>query len=161
MRKLINTQVYIPKTSCNIRNEAGFTLIELMIVVAIIAIILTLALPVYSNYSIRTKVAEALSVAAAAKTATADSCMSEPGIDSLTNSRAGYGFGGSAYVESVEISGPCSQPIITLTTRNTGAETDPVLVLTGDPGVEPSGRFSWVCRTAGEQNLYVPSTCRS
>jgi type IV pilus assembly protein PilA len=140
--------------------ERGFTLIELMIVIAIIAIILTLALPVYSNYTIRAKVGEALSITAAAKTATGATCQEEPNLPSLSNDRVGWAFGGSTYVESIEISGPCSDPIITIVTRNTGAKTDPILTLTGQGSVG-TGRFSWTCATAEGQNIHVPRSCRS
>jgi type IV pilus assembly protein PilA len=137
----------------------GFTLIELMIVVAIIAVILTLALPVYSNFSIRAKVGEALSLAAAAKTATASVCQEDPHIAALSNTRAGYSFQGSSYVELIEISGPCVRPVVTIRTRNTGAGISPVLVLTGD--ATGPATFTWACTTALGQNIYVPSTCRS
>ena len=51
------------------RVSKGFTLIELMIVIAIIAILLALAIPAYQDYTIRTKVGESLSVMASAKLA--------------------------------------------------------------------------------------------
>jgi type IV pilus assembly protein PilA len=137
----------------------GFTLIELMIVIAIIAIILALALPVYSNYTIRAKVAEALSVASAAKTAASATCIENPTIASLDNNLAGYGFDGSTYIQSVEISGPCTQPIITVVTQQTGAPTNPTLTLTG--GFEANAtRVTWSCST-DSSNVYVPRTCRS
>lgn len=138
----------------------GFTLIELMIVIAIVAVILTLALPVYTSYSVRAKVGEALSVGAAAKTSTANTCMSDPDIAELDNARAGYDFVSSPYLASIEISGPCSQPVITMTTENTGAEIDPVLILTGR-NLAGDGRFSWTCTTANGQNILVPEICRS
>jgi prepilin-type N-terminal cleavage/methylation domain-containing protein len=140
-------------------NARGFTLIELMIVIAIIAIILTLAVPVYSNYSIRTKVGEALSVGAAAKTATGATCVETRNLPALTNNAAGYSFIPSAYVESVEISGPCTAPVITLTTQNTGASEPIVLTLTGDLSAL-SGRINWVCSTDASF-IYVPSDCRN
>ena len=140
--------------------EKGFTLIELMIVVAIIAIILTLALPTYTTYTIRTKVGEALAVGANAKTATADTCMSEPDILALDNARAGYALESSPYIASIEISGPCTQPVITMTTQNTGADIDPVVILTGR-NFNGEGRFSWTCTTANGQNIFVPESCRS
>ena len=141
------------------RAHRGFTLIELMIVVAIIAIILTLALPVYSNYSIRAKVGEALGVAAAAKTATSATCVEDRTIAALDNVSAGYLFQPTPYINNIVISGPCVAPVITITTQNTGASTDPVLTLTGSlPDGE--GRITWSCTTSTSY-IYVPTTCRS
>jgi len=138
----------------------GITLIELMIVVAFIAVILTLGLPLYSNYTIRVKVGEALSVAATAKTATTETCQSESDITSLTNDRANYLFEASNYVEALNISGSCTRPVITITTRNTGATTPPVLILTGE--FRSSGdQFSWTCTTINGQDMLVPKSCRS
>ena len=141
------------------RTVRGFTLIELMIVVAIIAIILTLALPVYSNYSIRAKVGEALSVAAAAKTATSATCVEDRTIASLTNVTAGYLFEPTPYINDIVITGPCTQPVITLTTQNTGASTDPVLTLTGYLP-DGAGNITWSCTTTTSY-IYVPGACRS
>jgi type IV pilus assembly protein PilA len=140
-------------------SSKGFTLIELMIVVAIIAIILTLALPVYSNYAIRAKVGEALSVAAAAKTATAATCVENRTIPALNNDLAGYTFTETPFIDTLEISGPCTEPVITITTHNTGASTDPVIVLTGN-FFGGDGRITWACTTSSSYT-YVPATCRS
>jgi type IV pilus assembly protein PilA len=129
-------------------SASGFTLIELMIVVAIIAIILTLALPVYSNYAVRAKVGEALSVGAGAKTAVATTCVENPISPALTNGVAGYGFQPGPFVASIVI-----------TTQLTGASPDPVLTLLGSllPG---SSQLTWTCTTNGP-NIYVPKSCRS
>lgn len=137
----------------------GFTLIELMIVVAIIAIILTLALPVYSNYSIRAKIGEALSVANAAKTAASSTCVEDRTLTGLTLERAGHSFTASPYVNSMTISGACVAPVITITTHNLGLTPDPVITLTGD-FPDGSGRVAWTC-TANVSNIYVPKECRS
>ncbi len=139
----------------------GFTLIELMIVVAIIAIILTLALPVYTNYSIRAKIGEALSVAAAAKTAVSATCMEDPTLTDLDNHAAGYSYVASTWVESIEVSEDCVEPLITITTRDTGApDPAPEITLTGTPD-NPGGKFSWTCASPNAPNYLIPSTCRS
>jgi len=144
-----------------VNQQSGFTLIELMIVISIIAIILTLALPVYTNYTIRAKVGEALSVAAAAKTATTATCMEDPTLTGLNNNIVGYSYGDSTWVESINVSETCLQPVITIVTRDTGAPAPaPEITLTGFPDTA-GGKFSWVCSSPNAPDYMVPSTCRS
>jgi len=137
----------------------GFTLIELMIVLTIIAVILTLALPTYSNYSSRAKIAESLSIAAAAKTAVASTCQEDPTITTLTNQKAGYNFSETKYVFDIALGGTCLAPTITMTTQATGVEPDPVLTITGDFTLN-GGSIDWTCVSSGP-NVHVPKTCRS
>lgn len=142
----------------------GFTLIELMIVLAVVSILLSLALPVYSNYSVRSKISEGLSVAAGAKTATAVACQEDPTIADLDNAAAGYTPTttiDSTYISTIEIDGPCSAPTITIVTRDTGAPApDPVIVLTGDITIG-SGRVTWTCASSNTPAHLLPQTCRS
>jgi len=141
--------------------QSGFTLIELMIVVAIIAIILTLALPVYTNYSIRAKIGEALSVAAAAKTTVGATCMEDSTLTGLHNDAVGYAYEQSTWVESINVSENCLEPVITIVTRNTGAPAPaPVITLTGSLD-NSGGRVTWTCASPNAPNYLVPSTCRS
>ena len=142
------------------RVSKGFTLIELMIVIAIIAILLALALPAYQDYTIRTKVGEGLSVGASAKLAAAETCQSDPNVV-LSDTTAGYSFSGSPYVATVAITGTCAAPVVTITTQNTGATANPVLTLTGTYA-DGSGNVSWDCTKDGSSRAaHVPSTCRS
>ncbi len=145
------------------RVSKGFTLIELMIVIAIIAILVALALPAYQDYTIRTKVAEGLSVAASAKLAASETCQSDPTIPSLTNALAGYLFVASKYVDGLVIAGACAIDgagvTVTIDTFNTGAQTDVTLVLTGTLS---DSNIDWVCsHTGGGADRHVPSTCRN
>ncbi|MBT8059130.1 MAG: pilin [Gammaproteobacteria bacterium] len=150
------------------RVSKGFTLIELMIVIAIIAILLALALPAYQDYTIRTKVGEGLSTAASAKLAAAESCQTNPNVaptgGSSGEGTTGYSFGGSPYVNTIEITGTCAGPIITITARNTGAtevgSAEPVLVLTGTY-TQAQGNIFWSCTKTAGKSAHVPATCRS
>jgi len=149
----------IPETKKNRTPARGFTLIELMIVIAVIAIILTLAIPTYKNFITRAKIAEALSVANSAKMAVASSCQENPALAALTNDLAGYSFQVSKNVADITLGGPCATPTITITTVDTGAQPDPVLTITGD--LTPStGRTTWTCVSTG-LNVHVPETCRT
>jgi len=143
------------------RPQSGFTLIELMIVVAIIAIILTLALPVYTNYSIRAKIGEALSLAAAAKTTVAGTCLEDPTLTGLDNDAAGYAFVESTWVESITVSEDCVEPVITMVTRDTGAPApSPEIRITGS-FTGGSGRITWTCASDNTPDYLLPLTCRS
>jgi len=133
-------------------------LIELMIVIAVIAIILTLALPTYYDYQVRAKVAEALSVGAPAKTTLAATCQTDRTLTELDNYKAGVSYETSVWVESINVTGSCTAPIITILTRNTGAESDPAILLTGS-FVVGTGHISWICSSDGE-NAHVPKECR-
>ena len=139
------------------RVSKGFTLIELMIVIAIIAILLALAIPAYNDYTIRTKVGEGLSVGASAKLAVSESCQSDPTYGANNH---GYAFGGSKYVTSVVIGGTCTAPTVNIQTNsNTGATTPPRLLLTGNYSAN-SGRYDWVCTSPAGLDQHVPATCR-
>ena len=144
------------------RVSKGFTLIELMIVIAIIAILLALALPAYKDYTIRAKVGEAMSVAASAKLAVSETCQSEPLTYVVTPTSVGYSWiGSSEYVLSVVPSLACSAPTILVTTQNTGGTPDPVLSLNGTLA-DNTGRMEWDCvKSAGTLVQHVPSTCRT
>jgi type IV pilus assembly protein PilA len=142
----------------------GFTLIELMIVIAIVAIILALALPVYSNYTIRAKVGEALSLANSTKTAVSASCISDPNMTGLVNAAVGYGFiegtDDEDYVADIQVSGECRNPLITVTTKNTGQSPDPVILMRGEL-LAGSGQFEWRCSSSNTPDWLLPSSCRS
>jgi len=84
------------------RAQRGFTLIELMIVVAIIGILAAIALPAYQDYTVRAKVSEGLVLAEAAKLGVAETFQST-GNAPASNTAAGYNGATSKYVSSITI----------------------------------------------------------
>ena len=159
LKEITDHNKYSTRSGQSFRSAKGFTLIELMIVVAVIAIILTLAIPTYSNYSIRVKISEAISMTEAAQTAATSFCQDDRTITSLNNQLAGYEFQASKYVQNIILSGDCDAPIITMTTRATGARPNPVLTMTGD-FANKSDQIKWTCVSSG-LNIHLPESCRS
>jgi type IV pilus assembly protein PilA len=140
----------------------GFTLIELMIVIAIVAILVAIALPAYQDYTIRAKVGEGLAQASAAKTAvaeTAASCATGlAGVDTgALGCASGYTFAGTDYVNSITVA---AGGLITVNTQNTGASVDPQLTFTPSQ-VTPDDPVTWACASpVRAKPSHVPATCR-
>lgn len=137
----------------------GVTLIELIIVLATIVIILSLAVPTYSNYSIRTKVSESLDHVTELQSGADDLCREGELTSYLNNQLAGYKFKRSKYVKNIDLSGTCAEAVIVITTRATGAKPNPVLTLTGGYS-EETEQFKWSCVSSG-LNVHAPKACRS
>jgi type IV pilus assembly protein PilA len=139
------------------KTQQGFTLIELMIVIAILGILIAIALPAYQDYSIRTKNTECLNVASAAKLSVAEYRQSENEYPA-TGADSGYTFEGSEYCETIEI----VDGVITATTQETGG--DVIFTLTPDAaGGASTGVIDWACTSSvtATQPGWVPKECRN
>ena len=137
------------------KNQKGFTLIELMIVVAIVGILAAIALPAYQDYVIRSKVSELEAALAACKTSVAEYASSHGSLPGTTTD-AGCSTVTTQYVNggvSVGASG-----VITGTTQSIGTTTNVTLTLT--PSAAGATITLWKgTYTAGAAN-HVPSSFR-
>jgi type IV pilus assembly protein PilA len=136
--------------------QGGFTLIELMIVVAIVGILAAIAIPQYQDYTIRARVTEGLNLASAAKTGVAE-YFNTNGAMPDSNSMAGVADAATItgnYVSSVTIG---SSGIITIAYSNLGGSASGNVTLTPSSN---GGSISWACG-GSLQPQYRPSSCRS
>jgi len=140
------------------RIQKGFTLIELMIVVAIIGILAAVALPAYQDYTVRAKVSELMLAAAAFKSSVAERAASDGSLVSA---------GGGLTVATVgKIAGGSVTPggVITIIgdTTATSVGQDITIILTPTLDAGGSGTVTWACTTGNTAtDKFVPAECRA
>jgi len=139
--------------------QKGFTLIELMIVVAIIAILAAIALPAYQDYLVRSRVSEAMVLADGLKAAVAENAASgvslNKGVTLVTTP--------TPNVTSTAVNAGNGTITVVMTAKSGGAGNNVVLTPTADAGAlvsgtPPTGIIRWAC-TGTVLQKYLPSTC--
>ncbi len=134
--------------------QKGFTLIELMIVVAIIGILAAVALPAYQDYTIRAKVSELMLAASSARTTLAEKFQTDP-----TNT-TGFGVGATIAVVGKIATGLVKDAgTIVVTGGATSASTGASVTVTMTASANTAtGTMTWSC--VGAPGKYLPATCR-
>ncbi len=140
------------------RKQQGFTLIELMIVIAIIGILAAVAVPAYTDYTIRARVSEAINFGHAAKTSVSEYYTS---MGTMPADVAEAGFHGtySAVVQDITYAVTAGTGVLTIAVTDVGGD-----ISAGDnftlTGTGSADGVTWVCAAGTIPGKYLPANCR-
>ena len=147
--------------------QKGFTLIELMIVVAIIGILAAVAIPAYQDYTVRARVSEGLALTSAAKLAVAENAANGTALGAgyipIGNTTA---TGATPNVNGLTIDGASGVITVSYTTKVAAAAANTVIVTPSAggqalvSGTIPAGPITWACNGGTLLPKYRPAECR-
>ena len=136
------------------KTQQGFTLIELMIVVAIIGILAAIAIPAYQDYTKRTHVSEGLSLAGSAKTAIAEFYSSQ---GTWPNNNASAGLAAAASITGNAVTSVTVNNRTITVVYNARVNNGSTLVMRA---TDRNGSISWACNLGTVSAKYLPANCR-
>ena len=146
-------------------NNKGFTVIELLAVVAIVSILAVVALAAYSDYVVRSKVAEAMSFAAEAKTKVTEYYFNNSQTMPQSNNQAGLPppdeYDNFDYIRRLELSSSDPYGVITITFKLPGTKADNKLLQLIPNTTD--GLINWTCSSPADDGIsinQVPPNCR-
>jgi type IV pilus assembly protein PilA len=133
--------------------QKGFTLIELMIVVAIIGILAAVALPAYQDYTIRAKVSELVLAASGFKTSISEKAQSD-----ATLASAGVGLTVTA---SGKVTGGTVTDVGVVTIMGSATSVGTAVTVVLNPSYKADGKLIWDCKADSTATFkYMPAECR-